>query len=142
MRIIKTYANGRFYDTLNKRYMGKEQLASLLEKKEAIKIIMHKTDSDVTQSVAKQLAPLMRTESGARFNIDNLRQWVSDQVDRRIEKAVALVNLPTRDQIRRLTIDIETLTKQVDGLQDRLVKVKTPVETPPADAAMAVGPQT
>ena len=142
MRTIKTYANGRFYDTLNKRYMGKEQLASLLEKKEAIKIIMHKTGSDVTQSVAKQLAPMMSTKNVSRFNIDNLKKWVSDQVDQQIETAITLVNLPTRDQIRRLTADIEKLTKQVDGLQDRLVNTKSPVKPPQADPAMEVGAQT
>lgn len=142
MRTIKTYANGRFYDTLNKRYMGKEQLASLLEKKEAIKIIMHKTGSDVTQSVVKQLAPMMSTKNVSRFNIDNLKKWVSDQVDQRIETAITLVNLPTRDQIRRLTADIEKLTKQVDGLQDRLVDTKPPVKPNQADPAMEVSAQT
>ncbi len=45
MRTIKTYANGRFYDTLNKRYMSKDQLVALVDKKEAIKIIMHNTGS-------------------------------------------------------------------------------------------------
>ena len=29
MRTIKTYANGRFYDTLNKRYMSKDQTGGL-----------------------------------------------------------------------------------------------------------------
>ena len=36
MRTIKTYANGRFYDTLNKGYMSKDQLVALINKKEAI----------------------------------------------------------------------------------------------------------
>ncbi len=142
MRLIKTYANGRFYDTLNKRYMGKEQLAALLDKNEAIKIIMHKTESDVTQSVAKQLAPLMSTKKVSRLNIDNLKKWVSDQVDQRIEKAIALINLPTRDQVQRLNADIEQLAKQVDGLKGRLVNVKKPVTPRQADTAKRVGAPT
>jgi polyhydroxyalkanoate synthesis regulator phasin len=64
------------------------------------------------------------------LNIDNLRKWVSDQVDRRIEKAIELINLPTKGQINRLTADIETLTKQVDGLQNRLAKTKPPAALP------------
>ncbi len=142
MRLIKTYANGRFYDTLNKRYMGKEQLAALLDKNEAIKIIMHKTESDVTQSVAKQLAPLMSTKKVSRLNIDNLKKWVSDQVDQRIEKAIALINLPTRDQVQRLNADIEQLAKQVDGLKGRLVNVKKPVTPRQADTVNKVGAPT
>lgn len=139
MRIIKTYANGRFYDTLTKRYMGKEQLIALLKKKEAIKIVMHQTGKDVTQSVAKRLAPLVKTKKESMLNIDNFRKWVADQVDRRIEKATALINLPTRDQIRRLTADIEKLAKQVDGLQDRLAKAKRPEQPSQPEPKVAAG---
>jgi len=141
MRTIKTYANGRFYDTLNKGYMSKDQLAALINKKEAIKIIMHKTGRDVTQSVLKKMAAVANPKKESMLNIDNLRKWVSDQVDRRIEKAIQLINLPTKGQINRLTADIETLTKQVDGLQNRLVKTKPPVDSPQTDPAETVGVQ-
>lgn len=142
MRIIKTYTNGRFYDTLNKKYISKENLAALLKKKEEITIIMHNTGSDVTQSVMKRLASLLNTKKESKLNIDNIKNWVSDQVDRRIEKAIALINLPTRDQVSRLTADIKKLTKQVDGLQHRLVKTKPPVEPPRTDSAVVEPPQT
>lgn len=128
MRIIKTYTNGRFYDTLNKTYISKEQLAALFNKKEEIAITMHKTGSDVTKSVMKRLGPLLDTKKEPKLNIDNIKNWVSDQVDRRIEKAIALINLPSRDQVNRLAADIETLTKQVDDLQNSLVKKKATVQ--------------
>jgi len=141
MRTIKTYANGRFYDTLNKRYMSKDQLVALINKKEAIKIIMHKTGRDVTQSVLKKMAAVVNPQKESVLNIDNLRKWVSDQVDRRIEKAIQLINLPTKGQVNRLTADIETLTKQVDGLKNRLVRTKPPVAPPKTDPAEMVGEQ-
>ena len=128
MRIIKTYTNGRFYDTLNKTYISKEQLAALFNKKEEIAITMHKTGSNVTKSVMKRLGPLLDTKKEPKLNIDNIKNWVSDQVDRRIEKAIALINLPSRDQVNRLAADIETLTKQVDRLQNSLVKKKATVQ--------------
>ena len=128
MRITKTYRNGRFYDTLNKKYVSKEQLAALFNKKEEIAINMHNTGHDVTRSVMKQLGSLLNTKKEPKLNIDNIKNWVSDQVDRRIEKAIAILNLPSRDQINRLTADIENLTKQVDGLQNRMVKTKSPVK--------------
>ena len=138
MRTIKTYANGRFYDTLNKRYMSKDQLVALINKKEAIKIIMHNTGRDVTQSVLKKMAAVVKPKKESMLNIDNLRKWVSDQVDRRIEKAIELINLPTKGQINRLVADIEKLTKQVDGLQNRLVKAKPPAEPPKTVPAEAI----
>ena len=141
MRTIKTYANGRFYDTLNKRYMSKDQLVALIQKKEAIKIIMHNTGSDVTQSVVKKMAAAMKPKKESMFNVDGLKKWVSDQVDRRIEKTIQLINLPTKDQITRLTADIEKLTKQVDGLQHRLVETKPPVEPSPTVPAETVSEQ-
>jgi polyhydroxyalkanoate synthesis regulator phasin len=128
MRIIKTYTNGRFYDTLNKTYISKEQLAALFNKKEEIAITMHKTGSNVTKSVMKRLGPLLDTKKEPKLNIDNIKNWVSDQVDRRIEKAIALINLPSRDQVNRLAADIETLTKQVDRLQNSLVKKTATVQ--------------
>ena len=128
MRIIKTYTNGRFYDTLNKTYISKEQLAALFNKKEEIAITMHKTGSNVTKSVMKRLGPLLDTKKEPKLNIDTIKNWVSDQVDRRIEKASALINLPSRDQIKRLAADIETLTKKVDGLQNSLAKKKATVQ--------------
>jgi polyhydroxyalkanoate synthesis regulator phasin len=141
MRTIKTYANGRFYDTLNKRYMSKDQLVALIQKKESIKIILHTTGSDVTQSVVKKLAAVAKPKKEAMLNLDNLRKWLSDQVDRRIEKAIALINLPTKDQIHRLTADIEKLAKQVDGLKDRLAKTKASAEPTPSVAAETVSEQ-
>jgi polyhydroxyalkanoate synthesis regulator phasin len=143
MRTIKTYANGRFYDTLNKRYMSKDQLVALMDKKEAVKIIMHNTGRDVTRSVLKKITPAVNPKKEPLLHIDNLRKWVSDQVDRRIEKAIALINLPTKGQINRLRADIETLTKQVDGLQKSLAKkTKPPVEVPQPEPAETVGQQT
>jgi polyhydroxyalkanoate synthesis regulator phasin len=130
MRIIKTYANGRFYDTLNKRYMSKDQLVALINKKDAIKIVMHKTGKDMTQSVLKKMDAVADPKKESILNIDNFKKWAADQVDRRIEKAIELINLPTRDQVRRLTADVEKLTKRVDGLKNRMVKTRPP-EKPP-----------
>jgi polyhydroxyalkanoate synthesis regulator phasin len=141
MRIVKTYANGRFYDTLNKSYMSKDQLVALIDKKEAIKIVMHKTGKDVTQSVLKKMAAVTNPKKESILNIDNLRKWVADQVDRRIEKAIALINLPTRDQVRRLTADIEKLTEQVDGLKNRMVKTRPPVKPSQPERKETVGAQ-
>ena len=131
MRTIKTYANGRFYDTRDKKYIRREDLVARLEKKEAIQIIMHTTGKDVTAAVIKRLAPALTPTKESRLNLDPIKKWAAEQVDRRIAKAIALINLPNRDQISRLSADIEKLTQRVDGLQKRLVKSAHPVEPAP-----------
>ena len=122
MRTIKTYPSGRFYDTLDKKYIRREELVARLEKKEAIEIIMHKTGKDVTAAVIKRLAPSLSTPKEYRLNLDPIKKWAADQVDRRIGKAIALINLPNREQVSQLSADIEKLTKRVEGLQKRLVR--------------------
>ena len=135
MRIIKTYVNGRFYDTLDKKYLSKDQLAALINKKGAFQIVMHKTGKDVTKSVLKQMGAAAPPSKAPALNIDNLKKWLSDQVDRRVENAIQLINLPTKGQINRLTADIETLAQQVDDLQNHLVKSNPPVAAPKKKAA-------
>jgi hypothetical protein len=141
MRIIKTYTNGRFYDTLDRQYIRKDQLVALIHEKEPIKIIMHNTGSDVTQSVLKKMTAVATPKDPSMLNIDNLRKWLSDQVDRRIEKTVQLINLPSKSQVTRLRADIETLTKKVDGLQKRLTRTKSPGKPSPINPKEKAGVQ-
>ena len=141
MRIIKTYANGRFYDTLDKKYLSKDQLADLIKKKEAFQIVMHKTGKDVTKSVLKQMGAAAPPSKPSARHIDNLKKWLSDQVDRRVENAIQLIDLPTKGQISRLTADIETLANQVDDLQHRLAKRNPPVAAPRKKPAKTAGAQ-
>jgi outer membrane murein-binding lipoprotein Lpp len=122
MRMIKTYANGRFFDTLNKKYLTKEELASLIEKKEQIKIVMHKTGRDMTRSIISQMSPTLGHGKERPLNIDTIKNWAAKRVDQQVEKALRLINLPTKDQIDKLTQQIEKLTNQVDALQSRVEK--------------------
>ena len=141
MRIIKTYANGRFYDTRDKKYLSKDQLAALINKKEAFQIVMHKTNKDVTKSVLKQMGAAAPPSKAPALNFDHLKKWLSNQVDRRVENAIKLINLPTKGQINRLTTDIETLAQQVDDLQNRLVKTNPTVAASQAKPSETAGAQ-
>jgi polyhydroxyalkanoate synthesis regulator phasin len=89
----------------------------------------------------KRLGPLLDTKKEPKLNIDNIKNWVSDQVDRRIEKAIALINLPSRGQVNRLAADIETLTQQVDRLQNSLVQKKATVQQKKKAPEKPVGEQ-
>ncbi len=48
---IKRYANGRFYDTLGKTYITREQMARLVEGGKRVSIVEAKTGRDITHQV-------------------------------------------------------------------------------------------
>lgn len=55
MHIVKKYANRKMYDTHDKRYISRDQLAELIKKGKEVAVIDHRTGEDVTVSVISQL---------------------------------------------------------------------------------------
>jgi polyhydroxyalkanoate synthesis regulator protein len=51
---IKKYANGRFFNTEEKKYIKPEEMAELIEKGEEIKVTLTKTGKDITDKVIAQ----------------------------------------------------------------------------------------
>jgi len=62
MSTIKKYANGRFYDTENKKYLKKEEVIKLVASKKKVKVVLSKTGKDVT----KTLRPKVKTDVRAK----------------------------------------------------------------------------
>ncbi|MDA8403370.1 MAG: hypothetical protein M0Z56_04110 [Desulfobacteraceae bacterium] len=56
MYTIKKYANGRFYDTVEKNYITRPQIFDLVDAKKKVEIIDTKTGADITKGVLSQLA--------------------------------------------------------------------------------------
>ncbi|MBF0232510.1 MAG: hypothetical protein HQK65_05655, partial [Desulfamplus sp.] len=50
------------------------------------------------------------------LNTDAMRNWVSDVIDRRINKVLDVINLPTRDQIAELNLNIKAINQKIDTL--------------------------
>lgn len=55
MYMIKKYANGRFYDTVEKNYITRSQISDLIGAKKKIEIIDTKTGADITSDILSQL---------------------------------------------------------------------------------------
>lgn len=55
MYMIKKYANGRFYDTVEKNYITRSQISDLVGAKKKIEIIDTKTGADITSDILSQL---------------------------------------------------------------------------------------
>jgi polyhydroxyalkanoate synthesis repressor PhaR len=55
MHLIKKYANRKMYDTSDKRYISRNQLAELIKKGEEVAIIDNRTGEDLTAAIVSQL---------------------------------------------------------------------------------------
>ena len=65
--LIKKYVNGRFYDTVNKKYLKKDELARLIKRRKNVRIISTKTGKNITRSVVSGLS--LETQTGKRINL-------------------------------------------------------------------------
>jgi polyhydroxyalkanoate synthesis repressor PhaR len=63
---------------------------------------------------------------------DSLKSWIGDRVDRRINEALAAMNLASRDQVEALTDKLDKLSNEVA----RLKKSSAPAKTKRAGGAV------
>ena len=60
---IKRYANGRFYDTVEKNYVTREQISKLLGAGKKIAIIDTRTEADITDKIVSQIKTKKQNQS-------------------------------------------------------------------------------
>lgn len=127
---LKKYANGRFFDTVNKKFIKVEKLGEMIQKGEKIKVTFTKTGKDITDSVIAQFSKkealkAKKTDkkkadkkSQAPFiKTDSLKKWAGKIIDKRISEVLDIINLPTRKQIADLDASIKALNKKIDKLK-------------------------
>ncbi len=144
---IKKYANGRFFNTDEKKYIKPEKLAEMIEKGEEIKVTLTKTGKDITAKVIAQFAKKegkKKTKEKTELpflKTDKLVKWVGEMIDSKIEKVMELVKLPSRDQVAKLDKNIQELNKKIDALKLSQEKATKKKATKPA-AKPAAAPKT
>ena len=134
---LKKYANGQFFDSVNKKYMKVEVLKGKIAKGEKINVIVAKTGKNITKTVMDQFAKesdaqktdkkksRKKTDKTAKapfLNTDSLKKWAGTFIDTRITQVLEKIKLPTRKQIEELDNSIKALNKKIDNLE--LLKVK------------------
>src|SRR5210317_1906196 len=117
MHKIKKYANGRLYDTTDKKYITLKQLSEMIEEGEKISIVLTKTGEDLTSSIISKLSAKRKPTKEASGNADNIKKWLGDNIDKRVRKVLGIMNLATRKEVTNLTTTIESLTKKVEKLE-------------------------
>lgn len=51
------------------------------------------------------------------LNTETMKHWVSDLIDRRINQVLQIMNLPTREQIASLNVNINSINHKIDALE-------------------------
>ena len=99
--LIKKYVNGRFYDTVNKKYLKKDDLARLVKKQADIRIIYTKTGRNITRAVLSGLAVESQNGKKALLSIDEVANWLKENqkrireaLDRQVDTVRKAIKLP------------------------------------------------
>jgi polyhydroxyalkanoate synthesis repressor PhaR len=53
---------------------------------------------------------------------DDLKKWIAEKTDQRVNEALDLMNLASKEQVSQLTKKIDTLTRKVQKLEKKLAK--------------------
>jgi len=53
---------------------------------------------------------------------DDLKKWITEKTDQRVNEALDLMNLASKEQVSQLTEKIDTLTQKVQKLEKMLAK--------------------
>jgi hypothetical protein len=117
MLTIKKYANGRFYDAVKKKYVTKGQLAALIQKETEIKVLLSKTGTDITKAVRKELVDAPSSYPKAAPQSKSLKQWLGAQVDKQLDRFLARMNFPKKEQVDGLSKTMDTIVRCVNDIQ-------------------------
>ena len=131
---IKKYANGQFFDTINKKYIKVATLKEMIQKGEKLKVTLTKTGKDITASVVEQLskkADALKSGKGEKagkkssskskktafLNTKSLKKWAGKIIDKRVTQVLETIKLPSKKQIEKLDANIKALNKKIDKLE-------------------------
>ncbi|RPJ77869.1 MAG: hypothetical protein EHJ94_10310 [Deltaproteobacteria bacterium] len=124
MITIKQYANGRYFDEAKKQYIKKEDLAKMLGKKMKIKVVSSKNGKDITKTTLSHLSkpekPIKKTvtkQNTLKKWMEDNKKWIRDNMDEQINKILSAMNLPTKEQVLKLTSSMDALNDKVSELE-------------------------
>ncbi len=74
------------------------------------------TEKEITPSEGSKLKKDMLNRA------EDLKKWISEKTDQRVNEALDLMNLASKEQVSQLTEKIDTLTRKVQNLEKKLAK--------------------
>lgn len=115
---IKKYSNGKFFDSVNKQYIKSDRIREYIKKGEKIKVTLTTTGEDITRDVVARYSG----KSGCMkyvglLNTDGFTRWITKTIDKRINRMIEVMQLPTREQITELNAGIRTVDTKIQSLE-------------------------
>ncbi|MBF0468701.1 MAG: hypothetical protein HQK61_07425 [Desulfamplus sp.] len=109
IKVTLTTTGEEITESIIAQYAGKLGSKKTVSEKTENKDSQQTADSEKTKSESAAVSG--RGSSDARkidrfLNTDAMRNWVSDVIDKRINQVLDVINLPTRDQIAELNLNI------------------------------------
>jgi polyhydroxyalkanoate synthesis repressor PhaR len=98
-----------------KRYTALWQNALTMAEDEVDKLVnLLVKNKEITESEGSKLKKELLGHA------DNFKQWISHKIDQRVNEIMGKMNLATKDQVVKLTAQIEELTRAVEQLEEKL----------------------
>lgn len=102
---------------------------------------MSMAEGEIDSMVSRMVKNNELSESeGSRFKKEvmgyagNLKSWISEKIDQRVNEVLGMMNLVSGDQVQDLEDQIKNLTRQVEELRAQSRKADSGVETPQSKA--------
>jgi polyhydroxyalkanoate synthesis repressor PhaR len=74
------------------------------------------TEKEITPSEGSKLKKDMLNRA------EDLKKWIAEKTDQRVNEALDLMNLASKEQVSQLTEKIDTLTRKVQSLEKKLAR--------------------
>ncbi|MBS3758701.1 MAG: hypothetical protein KGY61_08550 [Desulfobacterales bacterium] len=98
-----------------KKYVSLWQNALLMSRDEIEKLINHLVrDREISESEGRNLKQELFSHT------NNLRAWLMENIDQRVNEAMAVMNLASKDQVKRLSDRIDALDRKVAELESQI----------------------
>lgn len=135
MPVIKRYPNRKLYDTQGKKYITLDRIAELIRDGQDVEVIDHATGEDITALTLSQvILEQEKRQSGflpyalltsliqvggnqlGAFQRNHLLNSDIAQIENTIEEIIQQRNLPTKDEVDRITNQLDDLLSRLEDL--------------------------
>ncbi len=114
---LKKYSNGKFFDSVNRKYLKTDSIREYIKKGEQIKVTLTTTGEDITKDILAKYSGKTGMKYNGLLNTEGLIRWITETIDKRINKMLDVMNLPTRDQITELNASIKAIDVKIQSFE-------------------------
>ncbi len=98
-----------------KKYVSLWQNALLMSRDEIERLINHLVrDRELSESEGRNLKQELLSHT------NNLKTWITDNIDQRVNEAISMMPLASKDQVKMLSNRIDALNRKIEELESKI----------------------